>query len=159
MKIDIVLYFLDYKSHFFCCKLYSKATYIKQSRSSARVWQNSSTAMWKTHCQFSQTLDCSCCCKGWHDQLLELLFHVGPGRFGQLFSLNKWNHLLRLYLCRANASTTVKRVHVYIEKTMEKHRNWIKTPVKNYYCMSNISCLHHGDRLKAAVQFSQNIYC
>ncbi len=111
--------------------------------------QNSSTAMWKTHCQFSQTLDCSCCCKGW--QLLELLFHVGPSRFGQLFSLNKWNNLLRLSLCRANASTTVKRVHVYIEKTMQKHRNWIKTPVKNYYCMSNISCLHHGDRLKAAV--------
>ncbi len=25
-----------------------------------------------------------------------------------------------------------------------------KKPVKNY-CMSNISCLHHGDRLKAAV--------
>ncbi len=25
-----------------------------------------------------------------------------------------------------------------------------KKPVQNYYCMSDISCLHHGDRLKAA---------
>ncbi len=37
-----------------------------------RVGQNSSTAMRKTHCQLSQTLDCSCCCKGWHNQLLDL---------------------------------------------------------------------------------------
>ncbi len=53
-----------------------------------RVGQNISTAMWKTHCQLSQTLDCSWCCKGWHNQLLfmgQLLFHLGPGRFGQLF--------------------------------------------------------------------------
>ncbi len=28
-----------------------------------RVGQNSSTVMWKTHCQLSQMLDCSCCCK------------------------------------------------------------------------------------------------
>ncbi len=36
-----------------------------------RVVQNSSTAMWKTHCQLLQTLDCSCCCQGWHNQLLD----------------------------------------------------------------------------------------
>ncbi len=67
-----------------------------------RVGQNSSTAMWKTHCQLSQTLDCSWCCKGWHNQLLfmgQLCFHVGPGRFGQLFSLNKWNHYFKTVFC------------------------------------------------------------
>ncbi len=37
-----------------------------------RVGQNSSTAVWKTHCQLLQTLDCSCCCQGWHNQLLNL---------------------------------------------------------------------------------------
>ncbi len=37
-----------------------------------RVGQNSSTVMWKTHCQLSQTLDCSCFCKVWHNQLLYL---------------------------------------------------------------------------------------
>ncbi len=37
-----------------------------------RVGQNSSTAMWKTHCQVLQMLDCSCCCKGWHNQLFDL---------------------------------------------------------------------------------------
>ncbi len=37
-----------------------------------RVGQNSSTAMWKTHCQLSQILDCSCGCKGWHNHLLGL---------------------------------------------------------------------------------------
>ncbi len=26
----------------------------------------------KTHCQLSETLDCSCCCKGWRNQLLDL---------------------------------------------------------------------------------------
>ncbi len=55
--------------------------------------KNSSTAMWKTHCQLSQTLDCSCCCKGWHKPVFrfrgQLLFHIVPGRFRQLFSLNK----------------------------------------------------------------------
>ncbi len=25
----------------------------------------------------------------------QLLFHLGPGRFGQLFSLNKWNHYFK----------------------------------------------------------------
>ncbi len=50
-----------------------------------------------------------------------------------------------------DASITVKRVHVYIEKTMEKQRNRIKKPVKNYYCISDISCLHQRDRLKTAV--------
>ncbi len=34
-----------------------------------RVGQNSSAAMWRTHCELSQTLDCSCCCKG---RLLDL---------------------------------------------------------------------------------------
>ncbi len=38
-------------------------------------------------------------------------------------------------------AATLKRVHVYIEKTMEKQ------PVNNYYCMSDISCLHYGDKL------------
>ncbi len=46
-----------------------------------------------------------------------------------------------------DASATVKRVHVY----MEKQHNRIKKPVKNYYCMSDISCLHQGDRLKTDV--------
>ncbi len=51
-----------------------------------------------------------------------------------------------------DAIATVKGVHVYIEKTMEKHRNRIKKTVKNYYCMSDIACLHQGDRLKTALQ-------
>ncbi len=38
-------------------------------------------------------------------------------------------------------SATVKHVHVYIEKTMEKQRNRIKKHVQNYYCMSDISCI------------------
>ncbi len=37
-----------------------------------RVGQNSSTVMWNTHCQLLQMLDCSCCCKGGHNQLLHL---------------------------------------------------------------------------------------
>ncbi len=49
------------------------------------------------------SLDCSCCCKGWHNQLLDLggqfIFQVVPGRFGQLFSLNKWNHHLKTAFC------------------------------------------------------------
>ncbi len=48
-----------------------------------------------------------------------------------------------------DTSATIKRVHVYIEKTMEKQRN--KKTAKNYYCMSDISCLHQGDRLKTSV--------
>ncbi len=59
--------------------------------------QNSSKVMWKTHCQLSQTLDCSCYCQGWHNQLLD--FHVGPGRFGQLFSFNKWNYYFKSAFC------------------------------------------------------------
>ncbi len=35
-----------------------------------RVGQNSSTAMWKTHCQLLQTLVCSCCCKWWHNPVI-----------------------------------------------------------------------------------------
>ena len=34
--------------------------------------QNSSTAMWKTHCQLLLTLDCRCCCQGLHNHLLGL---------------------------------------------------------------------------------------
>ncbi len=37
-----------------------------------RVGKNVSQVMWKTRCQLSQTLDWSCCCKGWHNQLLDL---------------------------------------------------------------------------------------
>ncbi len=29
----------------------------------------------------------------------KLLFHIGPGRFGQLFSLNKWNHYFKTAFC------------------------------------------------------------
>ncbi len=29
----------------------------------------------------------------------QLLFHVGPGRFGPLFSLNKWNHYFKTAFC------------------------------------------------------------
>ncbi len=64
-----------------------------------RVGQNISTAMWKTHCQLSQTLDCSWCCKGWHNQSLvmgQLLFHVGPGRF---FPLTNQIISKLFYLC------------------------------------------------------------
>ncbi len=56
--------------------------------------------MWKTHCQLSQTLDCSWCCKGWHNQLIfmgQLFFHVGPGRFGQLFPLINEIIISKLY--------------------------------------------------------------
>ncbi len=59
-----------------------------------RVGKNFSQVMWKTHCKLSQTLD-------WLELLLQrvaqpvtrfrgkLLFHLVPGRFGQLFYLNK----------------------------------------------------------------------
>ncbi len=33
-----------------------------------------------------------------------------------------------------------------------------KKPVKNYNCMSDISCLHHGDRLKAVVHGFHRIF-
>ncbi len=66
-------------------------------------WEDSSTAMWKTLCQLSQTLDCSCCCPGDAQPVIrfrgQLLFHVGPGRFGQPFSLNKWNHYFKTAFC------------------------------------------------------------
>ncbi len=29
----------------------------------------------------------------------QFVFHVGPGRFGQLFSLNKWNHYFKTAFC------------------------------------------------------------
>ncbi len=48
-----------------------KCGWIKTIRQ-RRVGQYSSTVIWKTHCQLSQMLDCSCCCKGWHFQLLDL---------------------------------------------------------------------------------------
>ncbi len=57
--------------------------------------------MWKTHCQLSQTLDCSCCCEGWHNQLLHLgaiLFYVVPCRFGQILSLT-WKHYFKTAFC------------------------------------------------------------
>ncbi len=55
---------------------------------------------------------------------------------------------------RAQQSNT--SMFTYIEKTIEKQSK--KKPVKNYYCMSDISCLLHGDRLKATVVFLRNIY-
>ncbi len=51
-----------------------------------------------------------------------------------------------------DASTNRSCLH---RKTMEKQN---KTPVKSYYCMSDISCLHHGDRLKAAVHCLYRIF-
>ncbi len=64
-----------------------------------RVGQNPSTAMWKTHGHLSQILVCSCCCEGWHNQLLDLPFHIVPGRFGQFFSINKWNRYFKTAFC------------------------------------------------------------
>ncbi len=68
-----------------------------------REGQNSSTAMWRTRCQLSHMLDCSCCCEVWHNQLLDLganyFFHIEPGRLEQLFSLNRWNHYFKTAFC------------------------------------------------------------
>ncbi len=50
-----------------------------------------------------------------------------------------------------DASATVKRVHVYIEKTMEKQRNQIQNLLRTTTFISDISGLHPGDRLKTAV--------
>ncbi len=41
------------------------------------------------------------------------------------------------------------QTHVYIEKTIEKKHSGMQKPVKICY-MSDISCLHYADRLKAA---------
>ncbi len=35
----------------------------------------------------------------WFNRRAQFIFHVGPGRFGQLFSLNKWNHHLKTAFC------------------------------------------------------------
>ncbi len=35
----------------------------------------------------------------WFNRRGQLIFHVGPGRFGQIFSLNKWNHHLKTAFC------------------------------------------------------------
>ncbi len=48
---------------------------------------------------------------------------------------------------RATVNACLPCLH---RKTMEKQRNRMISPVKNYYCMSDISCLHQGDRLKTA---------
>ncbi len=40
---------------------------------------------------------------------------------------------------------------MFTQKNNGKAAQSNKKPVKNYYCMSDIWCLHHGDRLKAAV--------
>ncbi len=53
-----------------------------------------------------------------------------------------------------DASATVKRVHVYIEKTTEQQRNQIQNLRRNLlymYCTSDLSGLHQGDRLRTAV--------
>ncbi len=55
---------------------------------------------------------------------------------------------------RRECIATVKRVHVCIEKAAQLN----KKPVKNYNCMSDISCLHHGDRLKAVVHGFHRIF-
>ncbi len=35
----------------------------------------------------------------WSNMRRQLIFHVGPGGFGHLFSLNKWNHHLKTAFC------------------------------------------------------------
>ncbi len=35
----------------------------------------------------------------WFNRRGQLIFHLGPGRFGQLFSLNKFNHHLKTAFC------------------------------------------------------------
>ncbi len=35
----------------------------------------------------------------WFNRRGQFIFHVGPGTFGQLFSLNKWNHHLQTAFC------------------------------------------------------------
>ncbi len=35
----------------------------------------------------------------WFNRRGQFIFHVGPGLFGQLFSLNKWNHHLKTAFC------------------------------------------------------------
>ncbi len=35
----------------------------------------------------------------WFNRRAQLIFHVGPGRFGQIFSLNKWNHHIKTAFC------------------------------------------------------------
>ncbi len=49
-----------------------------------------------------------------------------------------------------DASTTVNRVHLYIENNGTAAYSNTK-PVTNYYCIYDISGLHQGDRLKTAV--------
>ncbi len=56
-----------------------------------RVGQNSSTATWKTQLLLQRVAVIRF--RGL------LLFHVGPGRFGPLFSLNKWDHYFKTAFC------------------------------------------------------------
>lgn len=67
---------------------------------SAKKSQNSYTVMWKTHCQWSETLNCCSFCQWWHSQFLGLgaisFSHRASKGFGKLLSLNKLNHHLKI---------------------------------------------------------------
>lgn len=66
----------DMLPHPYCVSpFYNTGLYVLLNTLCGReLGQNSSTVIWKTHCQLSQTLDCSCCCQGGHNQLLGLGF-------------------------------------------------------------------------------------
>ena len=82
-----------------------KPSNVQQSKTilQRRVGNNSSTAMWKTYCQLSQTLDCTCVRPGWHNQLLGLggnyLFTKDQVGLDSFFPLNKWNRDLKTAFC------------------------------------------------------------
>ncbi len=64
---------------------------------------------------------------------------------------------MRFHACdaAADARATVKHIHVYTEKNNGKAAQVNKKTCN--YCMSDISCLHHGDRLKAAFIDNNNL--
>ncbi len=74
-----------------------------------RVGQNSSTAMWKTPCQLLQTVLLQSVVIRFRGQLL---FHVVPGRFGQLFVPYKWNHHWNHHNCILYSGLSLSNIKI-----------------------------------------------